>query len=247
MRYFYIICLVLSSFFIYNQSSADNIMRQYAFFIPGNAYQKNTTVNNLDSMRPRYEKPTISENTDKIPPAQKTTTKSIEKITRPVTKKPLKEIAETKPAPQINAPKTLTVTKQPDSINQEISVITENANATAPTPVADNSSTEQLSEEKLNEIKEKAAQYNIDIDDDFVITPALTNGKNIPKEKTINAMLSEIPYPNPDEPKFKQIFGQYGMALRALYRQKVLPKDREQDKTLAKANSIKRFKVEAAD
>jgi len=246
MRYFYIICLVLSSFFIYNLSSADNIERQYAFFVPGSAYQENTAINNLDSIQPRYKKTRV--NNTQTPPS-KNKIKATEKLTRPVTKKPLKEIADAKPVPQIKDKKTTIATKQQANTIKEDSPIINTAETTDTplAPVVETPTTPQLSEEELNRIKEKAAQYNIDDDDDFVIAPAFSDEAEQKKEKTINAMLSEIPYPNSDEPKFKQAFGKYGIALRTLYRQKTMPNDYEQDKILAKATSIKRFKVEAAD
>ena len=244
MKYFYIICLVLSSFFIYNLSSADNIERQYAFFIPGNSYQKNTDVNNLNTMSTRYKKQVTTDKKDTSSPSahSKANIKTAEKLSRPVTKKPLKEITDTTQTSQITTKETPSVIKQDTAINDETAIKTK---ATAPIPETPVSVTEQLSQEELDKIKQKAAQYNID-DDDFFITPIAS--ETTPKEeKTINAMLSEIPYPNSDEPKFKQAFGKYGIALRTLYRQKEMPKDYEQDRILAKANSIKRFKVEAKD
>ena len=256
MRYFYIICLVLSSFFIYNLSSADNIGRKYAFFVPGNAYQKNTDVNNLNTMRTRYKKPTTSNKTDtaSLSKTKKTKTKTAEKLTHPVTKKPLKEMATIQQTPQIKAKEAATIAKQENTVKEEAPVITTTTSA----PVADTSlptqlsSTETdtpieeqlLSQEDLDKIKEKAAQYNIE-EDDFIIAPFFSAEAEQKEEKTINTMLSEIPYPNSDDPKFKQAFGKYGIALRTLYRQKTMPNDYEQDKILAKATSIKRFKVEA--
>lgn len=247
MRYLYIICLVLSSFFIYNLSSADNIERQYAFFVPGNAYEKNTMVNNLNSIQPRYKKkqPNAKPTQSSISKKQKNKIKTAEKSSRPVTEKPLKEIADTKSAPQIKTQETPIVAEQTNAVNEETSTITTTETSVTSTPVVETPATPQLSEEELNKIKEKAAQYNID-EDDFIISPS-TEYASQDKEKSISGMLSEIPYPNPDEPSFKQAFGKYGIALRALYRQKTLPKDYEQDRILAKANSIKRFKVEVAD
>lgn len=248
MRYFYIICLVLSSFFIYHQSSADNIGRQYAFFVPGSAYQENTAVNNLDSIQPRYKKTRASNKPTQTSPSknQKNKIKTAEKLKRPITQKPLKEIADTNPTPQIKDKETLVITKQADTVKEETPIITATETAVTSAPVIETPATPQFSEEEMNRIREKAAQYNIDDDDDFIIAPTITEASQN-KEKSLSAMLSEIPYPNPDEPSFKQTFGKYGIALRTLYRQKTLPKDYEQDRILAKATSIKRFKVEAAD
>lgn len=257
MRYFYIICLVLSSFFIYNLSSADNIGRQYAFFIPGNAYQKNTEVNDLNSMRTRYKKTEIKDNTDSISVSKNKTTKmkTTEKLTRPVTKKPLTEIADTEPTPQIK--KQETVTEQSKTIKDGIPTITADTSASEtntpavttqlPSKEADAPVEVQLSQEELDKIKEKAAQYNIDEDDEFIIAPASPSKTAQQEEKSINSLLSAIPYPSPDEPNFKQAFGKYGITLRTLYRKKEMPADYEQDRILAKATSMKRFKVEAAN
>lgn len=57
MNYLYIICLALSSLFTYKPLSAETHPLQYAFFIPGGAFQQNTRVQDIRLMKPRYAKP----------------------------------------------------------------------------------------------------------------------------------------------------------------------------------------------
>ena len=245
MRYFYIICLTLSSLFIYNQSSADNLSFRYAFFVPNQAYQGNTAVNNLDSIKPRYKKNKTNEKFSKpsFEKKSRVTTKTSEKITPPTVKKAQTKVSDTPPIKE-----TPTITETAISRNTKTPPITPDTDSAEIKSISEalDDKTKQLSKEDEEKIKEIAAQYNIE-EDDFIISPEFSNKPNQPKEKTISTMLSEIPYPNPDEPNFKQTFGKYGITLRTLYRQKKMPKDYEQDKILAKANSIKRFKVEASD
>ena len=58
MKYFYISCLLLSSFFTYKTLSAKDNYAQYAFFMPKGAFEQNTTLDDIESMRPRQPKPT---------------------------------------------------------------------------------------------------------------------------------------------------------------------------------------------
>lgn len=51
MRYFYILCLILSSVFTYKQLYAQNIFNQYAFYIPQNSFQNNTDIAKQDYLR----------------------------------------------------------------------------------------------------------------------------------------------------------------------------------------------------
>lgn len=62
-------------------------------------------------------------------------------------------------------------------------------------------------------------------------------------KKSISETLSEIPYPDTNLPKYKNAYLDYIMSLRILYRTKKLQPNFEQEETLSKANTIKRFKI----
>ena len=185
MRYFYIICLVLSSFFIYNQSSAENRSRQYAFFVPNNVYQNNTETNNIDSIRPRYARSPKESPEAKQYISQKPTTKE-PKITLPYTRNQLKEeTVETSQASN-NQPQTKeTETLQSSTHNQTPQII-----ETPDIPLI----SAQESVEQPIAIPNNAAKYNID--DDFLasLTPEPSQPIIEQEEKTISEMLSEIPF-----------------------------------------------------
>ena len=57
MKYIYIICLLLSSFFTDKSSAATNESTRYAFFMPQGALQQNRQVPDIRLMRPRHTKP----------------------------------------------------------------------------------------------------------------------------------------------------------------------------------------------
>ena len=95
-----------------------------------------------------------------------------------------------------------------------------------------------------DDIKEKVAKYNIDEYFTISFSPKLSDLKKEDKPKTIKEMLTAIPYPDLEAPKFKQAYGRYGITLRTFYRKKEMPTDYDQDEILAKANSSKRFLVE---
>ena len=247
MRYFYIICLVLSSFFIYKQSSAENIPQKYAMFMPNNAYHENTAVNNLDSMQPRYKTPqqknTIKKR--KVSTPTKTSKKETEpmpKITLPFVRNPL--IEATPEEAEAKRTTLSTTSSQTETLAQEAP---QTEQLLPPPPASEKDKEAKPFEEVVempDSIKEKASQYNID--DDFEVSfsphPQVITQKE--KPKTIKEMLSAIPYPDLDAPKFKQTYGRYGITLRTFYRQKEMPTDYDQDEILAKANTSKRFLVE---
>lgn len=63
------------------------------------------------------------------------------------------------------------------------------------------------------------------------------------QNKSVEKLLAMLPYPNFDQPKFKQLYALYALDLRTLYRKGELLANPEQENTLAKANTIRRFEV----
>lgn len=223
MKYFYISCLLLSSFFTYKTLSAKDNYTQYAFFMPKGAFEQNTTLDDIESMRPRQPKPTQTwqdtEQTQEEAPAPK--------ITLPYVKKKIKlqkEIANNKvkeETPQVSAttPPNNTLEKPEQTVK--------------PAPLA-------ISPELL----EKLNKYSLEDTplEKAEITPPAQISKPIP-QKSLAQMLSDVPYPNPSLPKFQQAYASYVMDLRIFNRRGKLPVNTTQEKTLQKANSIRRFDV----
>lgn len=246
MRYFYMTCLILSSFFICNHSIAENITRQYAFFIPNNVYDKNTTVNSIDSIRPRY---TLATQKGTNPKENTQKNNNRDKITLPFSRPPITgkiandtEVSlKTNSIPQKDSSPSKTAPQPSPESNTNI-ITKESAPIEAKQIVhtADSYSSQPSSQTKSN-----TSKYNLD--DDFLTDIKKAEAKiikpQLPKEKTITERLAEIPFPDLEQPRYKQVFGNYGITLRTLYRQNEMPADYEQDEILAKANSIKRFLV----
>ena len=77
-----------------------------------------------------------------------------------------------------------------------------------------------------------------------ITTELIQNAKKtLPETKSISETLSEIPYPSDNMPKYQKAYLDYIMSLRILYRTKKLQPNLKQEKTLAKANSLKRFDI----
>jgi hypothetical protein len=239
MRYFYITCLILSSFFIYNQSSAENISRQYAFFVPNNVYNENTTINNIDSMRPRHA-PSAQKNIKSKPKQQRA------KKNLPFTRPPLVgKIPDTETTTNTVSTLEKNTLSQNVTSSQSADSATDTIN-TKPTSPTIQTSNQVIDTHTPTQNTPPASKYNLDEDFITEIKKAETKTINVKPEKTektISERLAEIPFPDPEQPKYKQIFGNYGITLRTLYRQNEMPADYEQDEVLSKANSIKRFLV----
>lgn len=223
MKYFYISCLLLSSFFTYKTLSAKDNYAQYAFFMPKGAFEQNTTLDDIESMRPRQPKPTQTwqdtEQTQEEAPAPQ--------ITLPYVKKKIKiqkEIADNKikeETPQVSA------TTPPNN------TLEKPKQTAKPAPLA-------ISPELL----EKLNKYSLEdtpLEKEENNTPAQIS-KPIP-QKSLAQMLSDVPYPNPSLPKFQQAYASYVMDLRIFNRRGKFPVNTAQEKTLQKANSIRRFDV----
>ncbi len=250
MKYTYIISIILSSFFTYKSASANIYPQQYAFFIPGGAFQQNQDVQDIRLMRPRYA-PTEDENqeasssqresyipsqTNKATTSQRKTSasqttrdtsqatlSSKKKSTLPIAQK--NTIQKIKNAPQNiskqSSPSTNIVFQEEDNESKSISP----------------------------EISKKLEQYQLDENTQIATPkeaptpqPKLSHIEEL-KQKSLTTLLNEIPYPDSSQPKFKQLYSSYGMELRVYQRRGKFPSNYEQEETLAKANSIKRFEV----
>ena len=225
MRYIYIICLLMSSFFTIKNCFATQESIKYAFFLPQNIFQENTSVEDIEKMKPRYEKKDET-NIKEINPSSETLSQNSglvnkmekPKISLPYVRKKL-EIDDSLIANKKNTETKEQVKKEP---------------LVAPIPP-----------EMDNNIKEKLNQYTLDNDfgnkDSKPSTQALSKEDIIKNE--INKRLAAIPYSNRNLPKFKQSFSDYGSDLRILYHRGRFPNNHKKEETLAKVNSSRRFEV----
>lgn len=236
MRYIYIICLLMSSFFTYKNSFATEDYPKYAFFVPQNAFQENLSVQDINNMKPRYDKKeTHPQKTGTISKAEKA------KISHPYVRKPLvfeeakakKDSTEQKAEKVEVIEKTVTPAPIVDSVKPVEQV--EVKPVVAPTAP-------KISEE----MQKKLNQYILD--DDFSSdmvdeTPPSPDQKEIMKSEISN-MLASIPYADRKQPKFQQAYGDYGSDLRILFHRGKFPNNYKQEELLSKVNSSHRFKVE---
>ncbi len=270
MKYFYIICIALSSFFTYKSLSAQMPSQQYAFFMPGGSLQQNSQVSDIRRMRPRYletsedtnagakkisrtankaSAPSNSGSMININSLKKTSPKTTKesaplatkpKYTLPYEHKPIAEVQEL----QLPPPTTQKTESQPAPIRQTTSETAAVMAKPATQPVEPAPITP--------EIAAKMNQYHLD---DTPATPMKTQKTATQaepqlseidrlKQKSVNELLTAIPYPDSSQPKFKQLYALYGLELRVLQRRGNFPANPEQEKALAKANSIKRFEVQ---
>ncbi len=259
MKYMYMICILLSSIFTYKSPNAKSTSIQYAFFIPQNAMQQNHTIQDIRLMRPRHIKTQISESTTKQ--------NIISAKTSP--EKDSQTSSSSYPAsdkqPSNNMAATITTLDNNNSANKQTfhphpnkaaapksSILTDHASLTSEkkqTPAAD-SAPNAISAE----IAQKIQHYSLDNTPFLKNVPTFDTSPTQPtqptlsyiemlKKKNIKELLATIPYPDPNLPKFKQIYALYGMELRILQRRGKLPSNSEQKKILAKANSLQRFEV----
>ena len=244
MKYIYIICLLLSSFFTDKSSAATNESTRYAFFMPQGALQQNRQVPDIRLMRPRHTKPV--EDTQPASSDTPTEVKQISNKPHPknLARTPaLKNTVTSENVPQ-NTRKSSAPTRQyAQPQTQPTAKATAAAQPTTPR--------KQIiaSPELSPEIEKKVQQYTLD---DSPIPPqkktATTTAAAISpleklKQKSLKELLADIPYPDSDLPKFKQLYADYGMELRVLERRHKLPANSEQEETLAKANTLRRFEV----
>lgn len=240
MKYIYIICLLLSSFFTDKSSAATNESARYAFFMPQGALQQNRQVPDIRLMRPRHTKPV-----EDTQPASSDTPTAIKQISNKphpqnLARTPTLENTVTSESVPQNTRKSSAPARQyAQPQTQSASKATATAQPTTPK--------KQIIASP--EIEKKVQQYTLD---DSPVPPqkktAATTAAAISpleklKQKSLKELLADIPYPDSNLPKFKQLYADYGMELRVLERRHKLPTNSEQEKTLAKANTLRRFEV----
>lgn len=240
MKYIYIICLLLSSFFTDKSSAATNESTRYAFFMPQGALQQNRQVPDIRLMRPRHTKPV-----EDTQPASSDTPTAIKQISNKphpqnLARTPTLENTVTSESVPQNTRKSSAPARQyAQPQTQSASKATATAQPTTPK--------KQIIASP--EIEKKVQQYTLD---DSPVPPqkktAATTAAAISpleklKQKSLKELLADIPYPDSNLPKFKQLYADYGMELRVLERRHKLPTNSEQEKTLAKANTLRRFEV----
>lgn len=264
MKYIYMISIILSSFFIYNKGWAQTSAQQYAFFIPGGAFQQNQQVQDIRLMRPRYAKTEEAEsNKEETTTSSSTNTYSQDLSTE--------NISTNAPTPQISARKKAS---RASSSKRNISTLPLPNRVVESAPInnypqAPSSATKETTgattivfqdEQQTNtdkrtsqpvsqEVTQKLEQYQLE-ENTKLSTPQEKHPKKSQlssieqlKQKSLSSLLANIPYPDSSQPKFKQLYPYYGLELRVYQRRGKFPSNREQEEALAKANSIKRFDV----
>ncbi|MBR1373963.1 hypothetical protein IJ556_05885 [bacterium] len=224
MKYFYILCLALSSFFTYKHIFAQE---QYAFFIPNNAFQNNLTTED-----------SFSDDTRKIPEESQPSTSKEPKISRPYVHAtpqfiPAQTTKNNQPKDHHNKePKdsphgTPFVTYQQPRIT-DLGAFHSSEQTVDPVITAD-----QLDHYQLETTNSPHSGIS-----------SLSSPQPSSTKLDVEDRLNSLPYPDFKLPKFKQLYATYCMELRVLYRQGKLPYNQEQDNTLAKADTIQRFKID---
>lgn len=228
MKYFYILCLVLSSFFTYKHIFAQE---QYAFFIPNNAFQNNLTTE--DS----FSDNTIKQDSEESQPL----TSKEPKISRPYVHATPKFIpAQTTKNNQHHHPKGHN-NKEPKDSPRDAPFITYQQ------PRITDLGAFHSSEQTVDPV---ITADQLDLYQLETTNPPYPTDSSLPAAQPsstkldVEDMLDSLPYPDFKLPKFKQLYAAYCMELRVLYRQGKLPYNQEQDNTLAKADTIQRFKVD---
>lgn len=256
MKYTYIISIILSSFFTYKSVSANIYPQQYAFFIPGGAFQQNQKVQDIRLMRPRYaptengsqETSSYTKEQSAASSTNKTTT-SRKTITSQKASSSPQNISQT--SLKSRKKSILPIARENSITVQKIKALPQqNTKQSAPsTNIVFQDETDKAAAPSSAEVNEKLEQYRLD--DNIKIASPQDTSPQKPilspleelKQKSLSSLLNEIPYPDPSQPKFKQLYSSYGMELRVYQRRGKFPSNYEQEETLAKANSIKRFEV----
>jgi hypothetical protein len=209
MKHIYILCLALSSFFIYHLATAETYDR-YAFFMPQGALQQNTLLTDLPQIEETKQTTettkSLSSTTSIKSQPKETAVQNQEVKTTPV-KEAKKEVKKSEPKKQ--------VTVQPSTPEkQQISL-----------PVV-----------KKVEIVEIPEPEEIEEPEPDTVTRFTT--------EDLDPLLRELA----DRPKgkaaFQKIYENYVNNLRIYLRKKKLPTDSQQEKVLAKANTLRRFNVQ---
>ena len=233
----------MSSFFIYKSLQARETELQYAFFIPGGAFQENTTVTEIN-LKPRYPKEAPSTQQEDDSSKNKNTPKENnirKKISLPVEVPVLgkriikKEDFNNKKAKPLNKP----VRKKETPPPTPVVVIKESSPQIIQTSTSSN---KYELEENIPVLTAEHIIIEDDAKEEAPISPTLS-----PLEELLQAdvedLLKTIERPDSTQPLFKQLYGLYGIELRSLYRHKELPPNLSLEDTLQKANSMLRFEV----
>lgn len=240
MLHLYSICLVLSSLFAYNASAAENRPLRYAFFIPADSLQKNTTIQDIRLMHPRHIKTEESSSA----------TESYNKISSPEKKAPSDK---TSAANRLGQKTTLPVEKSRPATIKKQTLESLRRQKSMPDTAVKPEKPQPLPAPDTKEIVEKLKNYKLD---DSPVPPV--TARNNPakpaepvfseleklQQKDLSELLAAIPYPDSRQPKFRQLYDNYGLEMRMMQRRGDFPDNPEQEKTLAKANSLRRFKVQ---
>ena len=221
MRYFYIICLALSSIFTYKHLIAQEQIKQYAFFMPNNAFLQNTAVDDIEKHQfKRHSEEDFK--TEKIKP----------QITLPYVRKKVKSAPPKNKQQQSEVVYEKPKIEELEPMQTSQQIIDNPEGGLAPSMqkrLMQYSLDEQLSEEEMSKQPEDIST---------------SSQKADYTQLSVEEMFKNISFPDESLPKYKQAYANYGMDLRILYRHGKLPDNREQDEALAKANTIQRFKVE---
>ncbi len=229
MKYIYIICLTLSSFFIYKPLHAEQKTQQYVFFLPNDAFQDNSSITQINEMKPRYNKEQSQNSTPQKSKPNIISPKD-PKISLPYEKRPInitpQPVDKKKQYHNDRHPK-----KGPDFRPRPRPIYRPDRPIISPA------------------IREKLKQYTLDEDFPEMQTygEEITIEQLLPleqfKQKSVSEMLDEMPYPDYNLPSFKQLYGHYMMELRSLYDSGHLPDNQGQEAVLQKASNIGYFNV----
>ena len=224
MKYIYTICLALSSFFAYNIPLADTNTHLNAFFIPGGAFQQNTEVKSIEPSLPRQLKTTTQAATQ-----QQNTQKTLPTSTSPAN-------TTTHQAKNSQITKKVTTSPKTQTIQNTPPLTTKTQTAKAPNTKKQISHTPKQAKYKLDDFPTEQTVAKSTAEQDITSLEKF-------QQKNLKEMLDSLPYPDFKLPKYKQIYALYTLELRSASRRGKLPANYEQEETLAKANSVRRFSV----
>lgn len=227
-KYIYIISLALSSFFTYKHLSANTYDHIHAFFIPNGAFIKNTQItepkpqqqSNITSPQSIEEQ---SDNTDfQVSPQQQ--------IESPIVSQPQTVSKNTT---------SKTDTSQPRPTNTHKNTIKTQHQTVASQKTTSN----PTKQKKKNTYQLEAIPSTTSKNNQTKSTTTQSLPKPKPQKQNLAEQLDALPFPNFQDPKFKQLYGLYCLELRTLYKKRKLPSNITQNDILSKANSIRRFSV----
>lgn len=255
MKFIYMICLTLSSFFAHFPADANAAPAQYAFFIPSGSFQENVSIKDTAPIRRRTTRASSQTNRQETPQETTKETPQTSQITSETSKS---SIAITLPYVRevsVENQPTIAKTARPKIAKQKKQ--TASAPALIPAPKAPQSQalqavtpsqTSHPAPELTPEIQQKLQQYQLDDNETLTLaqeetTPSPLSALEKFKQKSISELLATLPYPDFNLPKFKQLYALYGLELRVLNRRGKFSPNIEQEETLAKANSMRNFDV----